>query len=90
MKINEKFEIEFGGNCWLLYEWKHGFKNVGDERVPTLKKTGPTFHTTLPSVCSVVIDRSAGHACANAENIISAIRHAKIDLVIAISGGGWR
>jgi hypothetical protein len=90
MRINDKFEMNYDKDQWLLYEYKPGFNIVDGKKIPAIKKTGPRFYSSLPVLCSVVVDRSAGHACAKMECIKTAIQQAKKDLCVAICGGGWR
>jgi hypothetical protein len=90
IKINEKFEADYDGKCWLLYEWRNGFKIVDDLRYPELKRTGPSYYSAVEHLCSAVIDRSAGNACHDAGNIIEAVKKARSDLDAALHGGGLK
>jgi len=80
IRINENFEVNWDGNCWTLYEWYDGFKKVGKEKVPDRKKSDPRYYSDIVPLCKAVINRSAGRACAESQNIIEAVHTAEKSL----------
>ena len=82
IKINDTFEIEKDPYCWNLHEWRDGINRTTGKTTRT-KKT--TYYNSLVHVCGIIVDKSAGIACNQAEIMVAAIKKAKWDIFKAIS-----